>query len=127
MSNFIDDILKFVERMIDRKTQNIMCVLGTITQSGGIKLDNHKGEIKNPLYLEWTIDITIKGGAIKGTIMPGLIAGNMPVTGTFNFPSEPKIEVKEITSTTKKKYKAGDRVLCIPVGSDIIIVGKVVR
>jgi hypothetical protein len=127
MSNFIDDILKFVERMIDRKTQNIMCVLGTITQSGGVKLDNHKEEIKNPLYLEWTIDITLKSGAIKGTIMPGLNAGTNPVVGKFNFPADIKAEVKDITSTTKKKYVPGDRVLCIPVGGDIVIIGKVVR
>lgn len=127
MFNFLDDLLQCIEKKIDKKTQDIKCVLGTITQSGGVKLDNHKEEIKNPLYLEWTIDITLKSGAIKGTINPGLTAGSNPVVGTFNFPGDPKIDIKDITSTTKKKYKAGDRVLCIPIGSDIVIIGRVVR
>jgi len=127
MFNFLDDLLQFIERKIDKKTQDIKCVLGTITQSGGVKLDNHKEEIKNPFFLEWTIDITVKNGAVKGRINPGLTAGGNAVVGTFNFPGDPKTDIKDIISTTKKKYKAGDRVLCIPIGNDIVIIGKVVR
>ena len=125
MDSLIEALTKYFEKMINRKTQSIACVLGTITSSGGVKLDNHKDEIK-PLFLEWTFDLIIKNSKLSGTIGAGLTAGSFQVVGRLNFPMEPQVEVKEVRCTPKNQYKAGDRVLCIPVGSDVIVVGKVI-
>jgi len=125
---FIEGLKDLISRLIDRKIKEVGCVLGTITDSGGVMLDGYSFEIKDPLFLEWDFVFTVGANKIKGNIGSGLMAGNLPVQGVFNFPTT-TIKINEVKGEVKEKYKKGDRVLCIPVnsGKDIVVIGRVVN
>lgn len=128
---------RWIVSMIERRINQVTPCLGTITGTGGVLLDDFDKEIRDPLFLEWVYNINIKSGKLKGQIGTGLQTMTpcpmtgvpVQITGTLNFPTEPYISVQECRTAFKNNLKSGDRVLCVLVngGSDVVIIGKVVR
>ena len=103
-----------------------LCVLGTIT-ANGVKLDDFKHEIQDPMYADWLVKMTLPAFSISGS-QTGLKDGqNMNVTGTAAW-SYSSTDVDQVHIDLKSDLQVGDRVLCIPVngGQDCAILCKVV-
>lgn len=120
-----------------------LCVLGTIT-ANGVKLDDFKHEITDPLYAEWNVKLQLPGFFLLGTetcmpaegpvgvgasvdssgaLLPG--AGTRGLT-KYTFASDQIVD--QVKLELKPDLQAGDRVLVIPIngGQDCVILCKVV-
>ena len=123
-------------------------ILGTITESGGLKLDYFNLEIKEYLVADWVLD-----GEIEGTLempqhtktgqitLPSIptssggptVAGPYSVTyqfddWTYSGSEDQKISVSKLKLHLKPQLTAGDRVLVAPInnGRDFVVISKVV-
>jgi len=108
------------------------CELGTITASGGLKLDTFKYEIQDYLIADWLVKIHFPTFFLIGTATSPVDedgsalpeATTTPLT-RYNFSAH---EVDNIRLELKACLQPGDRVLAVPVngGQDAIVISKVV-
>lgn len=95
-----------------------LCVLGTIT-ANGVKLDDFKHEITDPLYAWWTFKLSIPAHIINAVHDP-------PNSTTVH--AIQAHDIDRVAVDFKVDMQPGDRVLVIPInnGQDCVILCKVV-
>ena len=101
-----------------RSIRGVPAELGTITATGGLKLDNFKHEIQDYYVADWLVKIHFPSITLTGTLT-GI--GNV----TFN--AEP-FAVDEVRLNWKAGLRPGDRVLAVPVngGHDAVVLCRIV-
>ncbi len=152
MSDPFKELTSVIDKQIQKRAKAASfwasSILGTITESGGLKLDHFNLEIKDYLVADWIMDGEIEGvlevpahdttGSVVLPAIPTMsdsptTAGEYPVTYKFNDWSftasdNKKITIQKVNLHFKPELKTGDRVLVAPVnnGRDFVIISKVV-
>jgi len=121
-------------------TMGMSCVLGTMTATG-VLLDDFKHEIKDPLYADWTVKLTIPlGSRIVAAAAPVTAQGeDIPNVTAFtltrmDFANQDDDgvgganDIMRVNVELKSRLKEGNRILAIPVngGQECVIICKVV-
>lgn len=113
------------------------CLLGTMTATG-LKLDDFKHEVQDPLYADWTFKMELPqasrvikiaspvnpdGSNQGGTTYSVLSRIDFNVQGADDAGTTVKVHMD-----LKSELKPGDRVLVVPInsGQDHVIIAKVV-
>jgi len=106
--------------------------LGTITGSGGLKLDSFKYEIPDYLVADWSVQLHFPAFSRVGTMTaPVNVKGEAQagaVTGQWTRFDLTEAQVADVRMNWQAGLKAGDRVLAVPVngGRDAVVLCKVV-
>ena len=116
-----------MQKQVGKGVTGLSCELGTITATGGLKLDNFKHEIRDYLVADWLVKLTLPAFSISGTQNGLKDSVNGNVSGTASWTFSPTT-IDQVHIELKPDLNSGDRVLCVPVnnGLDVVIISKVV-
>jgi len=139
----LKELVDMIDRQMKQRTAGALagntCVLGTIT-SNGVKLDDFKHAIDDPMYADWTVKLEVPQAArtvITASPVKSDPKGNDMDDGSTLYSSLTRIdfhgeggvgEALKVHIDLKSELKSGDRVLVVPIngGQDCVILCKVV-
>lgn len=124
---------------IGQSLLGVPCELGTITDTGALKLDKFKHEIADYLTASWTAKVKIPAASRVVKIATPVNSDGSDIPGTTQYSQTSRIdfsvqgtggpdETLDVEVDIQPGLKPGDRVLAIPVngGQDAVVVCKVV-